>query len=506
MDFSSFGRGASLRGLGIRTKLLAALGPLSAASALLLGVLAERAVSAVLVARSAERAGALAAQLAALPDVAENLARGREAALLSRLQAALNAGAAYAAALDGEGRVAAHTDLREKGKRYGGAGPRETSAGPVVEAEAPVWVGAGAPDDEFLASGGRAPRRRAGTVRVALPLAADLETAALMSRRLWVLIALTNLAAFGLLAAFLGRLLRPALRLAAAAERLGAGALGETVPVSSSDELGRLTESFNKMSRDLARVTVSRDQLDAVNAALAENIRELARSNQELEEFAFVASHDLQEPLRRILTYAELTAARSMGRLDADASRHLGFIADSARRLQLLIRALLDLSRAAHGEMERGTVDLGALADRIAAEHEPALSRGGGRVTRDALPALTGDRHLLEVLLRNLLNNALKFRGASAPQVHLSAREEGARWVVSVRDNGIGIAPEHLEKVFQIFQRLHSRAQYPGAGIGLALCRKIVERHGGRIWVESEPGRGTTFHFSIPKRAPAASP
>lgn len=506
MDLRGSGRAGRPLGFGIRLKLLTALLPLSAASAVLLGALAERAVSSVLVSRSAQRAGAMAAQLAALPDFADNLGRRREAALLSRLQAARTSGVAYVVALDDEGRVVAHTDLLERGKWYAEADRRETPAGPVVEAGAPVWLGDVASDDEFLAAGGRAPRRRVGTVRLALPLAADLETAALMSRRLWVLIAVTNLAAFGLLAAFLGRLLRPALRLAAAAERLGAGALGETVPVSSSDELGRLTESFNRMSRDLACVTVSRDQLDAVNAALAESIRELARSNRELEEFAFVASHDLQEPLRRILTYAELTAARSMGRLDADASRHLGFIADSARRLQVLIRALLDLSRAAHGEMEGGTVDLGALADRIAAEHEPALGRGGGRVTRDSLPALTGDPNLLEVLLRNLLNNALKFRGASAPQVHLSAREEGARWVVSVRDNGIGIAPEHLEKVFQIFQRLHSRAQYPGAGIGLALCRKIVERHGGRIWVESEPGRGTTFHFSIPKRAPAASP
>jgi PAS domain S-box-containing protein len=621
MDLRCSAGGRAGPGVGIRFKLLVFMVPMAVLATALMGTLAKRAVSLVLVERSSERARAMALELAARPETSAGLSARREAPLLAKFQAAVAAGAAYAAALDTEGRVAAHSDLLRTGERRMDAATQEalrageplvrrleTPAGPVVEAVVPVWAAAAEPGEEFLASAGAPARRRLGTVYLGLPLAPDLAVATRMSRLLWVVVACINLGALGLLAVFLGRMLRPTLQLAAAAERLGAGALGETVPVLSTDELGRLAESFNRMSRDLARITVTSDYLDSVvdnmpdallvtdaagaltrlnaaalrllggaredwlgrkaselfagpptpemltagfrdrealllskageripvllgssafsgpggrsliitaadirelqrtKSALSEKVAELARSNQELEEFAFVASHDLQEPLRRIMTFAELTAARTRDRIDAEAERHLGFIASSARRLQSLIKDLLDLSRAAHGEMASEAVDLGALADGILGDLEPALSRGGVSLTHGPLPLLSGDAGLLDLLLRNLFANAIKFRTAASPRIHLSAEEDEHQWVVSVRDNGIGIDPQHLDKIFTIFQRLNPRDQYPGTGIGLALCRKIVERHGGRIWAESAPGRGTTFHFTLPKRAaqPAA--
>ena len=232
--------------------------------------------------------------------------------------------------------------------------------------------------------------------------------------------------------------------------------------------------------------------------ALARRTAELERSNQELQQFAYVASHDLQEPLRAVASFTKLLAERYHDRLDADANDFIGFAVDGARRAQRLINDLLAYSRVGtrgkpFAPTNCETVLKDALADLAAAAEE---SRG--QVTHDPLPVVEADETQLGQLFRNLIGNALKFHGADEPRVHVSAERNLGAWRFSVRDNGIGIDPQYAEAIFNVFQRLHTSAEYPGTGIGLAIAKKIVERHGGRIWVESVPGKGATFFFTLP--------
>jgi PAS domain S-box-containing protein len=228
---------------------------------------------------------------------------------------------------------------------------------------------------------------------------------------------------------------------------------------------------------------------------------DLARSNAELEQFAYVASHDLQEPLRMVASFTQLLAKRYAGRLDAKADEYIGYTVGGAKRMQQLIGDLLALSRVGTNGGEFRDVPLSKVMSDVLLNLGPAVQESGAAVVHDSLPTVLADRGQMTQLLQNLIGNAIKFRNAQLPQVHISAEEAGDKWIVSVRDNGIGIAPEHAERVFQIFQRLHTRDQYPGTGIGLAVCRKIVERHGGKIWLDSTPGGGTTFHFTLHKCA-----
>lgn len=235
--------------------------------------------------------------------------------------------------------------------------------------------------------------------------------------------------------------------------------------------------------------------------ALTARTEELARSNRELEQFAYVASHDLQEPLRMVASYTQLLARRYKGKLDADADEFIGYAVDGATRMQALINDLLKLSRVGTRGKAFVEVDGGKLVDAALANLAIALRESGAKVSRDATPTLFGDDTQLIQLFQNLIGNALKFsRPGVAPEIHVGAKRIGRAWELSVRDNGIGIAPEYFERIFIIFQRLHSKAEYPGTGIGLSLCKKIVERHGGRIWVESRPGEGACFFFTIPDR------
>lgn len=243
--------------------------------------------------------------------------------------------------------------------------------------------------------------------------------------------------------------------------------------------------------------------------ALAKAATELARSNKELEQFAYVASHDLQEPLRMITSYTQLIARRYKDKLDDDAKEFMHFAVDGALRMQRLIQGLLDYSRVGTKGKPFEEVDCNNILDSALANLTISIEESKARITRDTLPIITGDPVQLTQLLQNLIGNALKFHGSAEPRIHLSAkralRKDAAalgvapyEWTFSVHDNGIGIEPQYFERIFVIFQRLHTHDQYPGTGIGLAICKKIVERHSGRIWLESNPGHGTTFFFTFP--------
>jgi chemotaxis family two-component system sensor kinase Cph1 len=233
---------------------------------------------------------------------------------------------------------------------------------------------------------------------------------------------------------------------------------------------------------------------------LAQRTDELARSNKELEQFAYVASHDLQEPLRMVASYTQLLARRYKGKLDADADEFIGYAVDGATRMQTLINDLLKFSRVGTKGKPFAPLDCNVALERAKANLRLAIEESGAVVTHDPLPTLLGDDLQWVQLLQNLLGNAIKFRGDQPPRVHVSAAAADGEWVFEVKDDGIGIAPEFAERIFIIFQRLHTKEQYPGTGIGLAICKKIVERHGGRITVESQPGQGATFRFTIPIR------
>ena len=236
-----------------------------------------------------------------------------------------------------------------------------------------------------------------------------------------------------------------------------------------------------------------------VDEKLSQVMEELTRSNEELEKFAYVASHDLQEPLRMVSSFARLLKNRYKGKLDQDADDFINFAVDGANRMQVLITDLLAYSRVGRWGNEFKEVSSEAVLERALSNLKVVVEQRGAVVTRDPLPVMMGDDSQLAQLFQNLIGNAVKFCKDRTPHIHVSSERRGNKWVFSVRDNGIGIAPEYFERIFLIFQRLHGKQEYPGTGIGLAICRKVAERHGGRIWVESEPGSGSTFYFTIPK-------
>jgi signal transduction histidine kinase len=240
----------------------------------------------------------------------------------------------------------------------------------------------------------------------------------------------------------------------------------------------------------------------ARTAELADRARDLERSNTELQQFAYVASHDLQEPLRTISSFTQLLAKRYRDRLDDKAREFIDFAVDGCKRMQVQINDLLAFSRVGTQGKPLVAVSCDAALDRVLKSFKVALDESQAVITRDFLPVVLADEIQLCQLLQNLIGNAMKFKGADVPRIHVSAVPDPLGWKIAVRDSGIGIAPEHGDRVFVIFQRLHTKTEYPGTGIGLAICKKIAERHGGRIWYEPTPGGGTTFYFTLQNGKP----
>src|SRR5271166_3540486 len=281
------------------------------------------------------------------------------------------------------------------------------------------------------------------------------------------------------------------------------GALGDVAAVDCikrgatdyvlKDGLARLPEAVRRALQEKTQLRARRQ----AEKDLARKVEELARSNAELEQFAYIASHDLQEPLRMVATYTQLIAERYRGRLDENADKFIGYACEGALRMQALIHDLLAFSRVGRNCNNCVQVDCNALMEEILQSLGPAIQECGAVVTNSALPTVWADRSQMTQVFQNLIANAIKFRGPESPLISVQAEKTGTQWLFSVSDNGIGIAPEHADHIFVVFQRLHTRAEYAGNGIGLAVCKKIIEHCGGKIWVESETGHGSTFKFTL---------
>jgi PAS domain S-box-containing protein len=229
---------------------------------------------------------------------------------------------------------------------------------------------------------------------------------------------------------------------------------------------------------------------------------ELKRSNDELQQFAYIAAHDLQEPLRMVASYTQLLSKRYKGKLDADADEFISFAVDGAHRMQLLIGALLAYCRVGTTGKELRETSSEAALEQALLNLQAAIQESGGVISHEPLPIVVADGAQLQQLFQNVVSNAIKYRSGEPPRVHVSAKKNGGKeWIFSMKDNGLGIDPKYFEKTFVMFQRLHGRGEFSGTGIGLTLCKKIAERHGGRIWLDSEPGKGSTFYFAIPDRS-----
>jgi len=271
-------------------------------------------------------------------------------------------------------------------------------------------------------------------------------------------------------------------------------------------ELLQLARAFDEMAGALERRVLERQRAEVELKALNEDLErrvvarttELKRSNEELEQFAYVASHDLQEPLRMVTNYLQLLRQRYQGKLDNNADEFMAFALDGAERMQALIIGLLAYSRVGTQGKPFEPVPAEQVMHRALANLKLAIEESGTIVTHDPLPVVQGDPVQLTQLFQNLIGNAIKFRGPQPPVVQIRVERKGPEWQFAIRDNGIGIAPKDFGRIFILFQRLHSREKYPGTGIGLSFCKKIVEGHGGRIWVESQLGQGTTFYFTLP--------
>jgi light-regulated signal transduction histidine kinase (bacteriophytochrome) len=284
---------------------------------------------------------------------------------------------------------------------------------------------------------------------------------------------------------------------------LVSGALGDVTAVDcikrgATDYV--LKDSLARLPVAIARALEEkqlREERRAVQAALAKKVEELAHSNQELEQFADVASHDLQEPLRMVASYTQLLAERYHGKLDAQADKYINYAVEGALRMQGLIQDLLAFSRAGRQGLDVKNTECESVLAGALQNLQAAITQSGAVVLHDALPTVTANAVQLQQVFQNLIGNAIKFHGHDAPVIQIKAKPQGANWLFSVQDNGIGIAPGQVDGIFTIFRRLHTRAEYPGNGIGLAICKRIIEQHGGKIWVGTQFTPGTSFCFTV---------
>jgi light-regulated signal transduction histidine kinase (bacteriophytochrome) len=290
-------------------------------------------------------------------------------------------------------------------------------------------------------------------------------------------------------------------------EVIGAGHLDYRLSSTARDEIGELSRAFDAMTANLQQTTVSRDELgrevaerQKAEAKLHQAVVELERSNADLQTFAYIASHDLQEPLRMVSSFVGLLQSRYQAQLDADAHEFIAFAVDGATRMQRLINDLLAYSRVKSQGKPFAATDSESVFNLALTILQAAIQESGAVITHDPLPQVMADGFQLVQVFQNLLGNAIKFRGQETPRIHVNAAIKGDEWVFAVRDNGIGIDPQYHQRIFTIFQRLHGREEYAGTGIGLALCKRIVECHRGRLWVESELNQGATFYFTIPMK------
>ncbi|MGB7969648.1 MAG: PAS domain S-box protein [Methanobacterium sp.] len=263
-----------------------------------------------------------------------------------------------------------------------------------------------------------------------------------------------------------------------------------------TEELSSANEELQAISEE---VLTSNDELRHAQNNLRLLVSELKMSNKELEQFAYVASHDLQEPLRMITSFTQLLEKRYKGQLDVDADDYIGFVVDGAHRMKDLIDDLLEFSRLNTEVREFELVIMEIALEDVLRNLKPSIRESKAHITHDYLPNIMGDHVQIIQLLQNLIGNAIKFKGNDPPDIHISAKDNGNDWMFSVNDKGIGIDQNHQEQIFSIFKRLHTKEEYPGTGIGLSISKRIVERHNGQIWIESELGKGSTFYFTIPK-------
>jgi signal transduction histidine kinase len=299
-----------------------------------------------------------------------------------------------------------------------------------------------------------------------------------------------------------GMITRPLALLSAQARQVGAGEFAKPLVVARGPR--EIAQVGSEMEAMREQIVAELAQAETARAQLEEQAAELRRSNMELEQFAYVASHDLQEPLRKIASFCQALRARYHGQLDERADQYIDFAVDGAKRMQTLINDLLTFSRVGRSGMQHELVDLNETLAAARSALEQSIAEADARVEAGTLPVVRGDRTQLTSLLQNLIANAVKFRGTQPPVVRIDAQRNGTQWLLSCADNGIGIEDEYAERIFLIFQRLHARDAYEGSGIGLALCRKIVEYHGGRIWLDTEHSGGARFCFTLPIAKDAA--
>ena len=297
---------------------------------------------------------------------------------------------------------------------------------------------------------------------------------------------------------------KPIMMLKQGAEIIGSGNLDYKTGLSTGDEIGDLSKSIDQMTCNLKNVTASRNELQReieerikTEHALEIKTKELERSNTELEEFAYVASHDLQEPLRMISSYLQLLERRYKGKFDQDADDFIHYAVDGAKRLQILINDLLTYSRLTTRGKPFKMVDLNHVFKTTLIQLTHSIQKTNPNIICQPLPQIMADEIQLTQLFQNLIHNAIKFCDQEQPIIEISCEDKGDFFQFAVKDNGIGIDPDYHSKIFQIFRRLHGVGKFEGTGVGLALCKKIIERHNGTIWVESEPGQGSTFYFTL---------